>query len=118
MKKIILSAACALTLFAVSCSSSPEKQFEKVLDTYTTKIQNAQSADDLQKISMELGTKMMELAKKYPDFDPEGNQVLEDKAQKFEEVVNAKASELFGNLGGFAEEELDIVEEAVSEVYE
>ncbi|MBD5213742.1 MAG: hypothetical protein HDS75_02810 [Bacteroidales bacterium] len=117
MKKLILSAACAMTLFTVACSSSPEKQFEKLIDTYTTKIQDAKSAEDIQKISMDLASQMMELAQKYPDFNPEGNQALEEKAKKLEEVVNAKAQELFGNFDSLtdeAEAEVEEVEEAVA----
>ena len=99
MKKLFLSAACALTLFAVACSSSPEKQVENLLDKYTTKIEKAKSGEDLEKIFGSFMEEAMKFDEKHPDFSVEDNKQLQEKMADLYEAFEDKAEELGANFG-------------------
>lgn len=97
MKKLFLSAACALTLFAAACSGSPEKQVEKMVDKYTTKVEKAKSAEDLAKVYEDFMNEAMEFDKKYPDFTGDDNANLMNKIGELQEAFETKALELTGD---------------------
>ncbi len=93
MKKIVLSAACALTLFAAACSSSPEKQAEKIMDKYISEMEQSTSTVDLVVINARFEKEMRQLCDEYPELLNSDSQILMDKVIKINSTFDKKHEE-------------------------